>query len=80
MRRSLPFGFLVTDPAAASKPHITPAASTKSKQPRKASSTSLKRKRANVEKGMERSQKLEKRRSSVEGKKDGKQRAKLLWD
>jgi hypothetical protein len=29
---------------------------------------------------MERSQKLEKRRSSVEGKKDGKQRAKLLWD
>lgn len=47
---------------------------------RTASATSLKRKKAQKEKGMERSQKLEKRRGSVEGKKESKKRAKALWE
>lgn len=62
------------------QPHVTPAQPTKLKAKRAKSTAALKRKSKATEKGMERAQKLDKRRNSVDGKKDAKKRAKALWD
>ena len=64
----------------ASKPHVAPTDEPKLKTKRNVSAGAKGRKRAEKEKGMERAQKLEKRRDSVEGKKDKKKRAKALWE
>lgn len=74
------YSFPATLPLAVTQPHVTPAAAQKTKGKRAKSATALKRKAKALEKGMEIAQKLDKRRGSVDGKKDQKKRAKALWE
>lgn len=65
---------------AATQPHVAPAPEQKAKPTRTKSARALKRNRDAKEKGMERSQKLAKRKDSVDTKKSLKKRAKQLWE
>ncbi|SCV68543.1 BQ2448_664 [Microbotryum intermedium] len=65
---------------AVTRPHVAPAAEQKAKAKRAMSSTALKRQAKAKIAGMERSQKLEKRKQSVEGKKERKNKVKQMWD
>lgn len=64
---------------ATTKPHVAPDQATKVKTKRAKSSASNKRKMQAREAATERAQKLEKRRDSVEGKKDMKKKAKQMY-
>ncbi|GAA5929749.1 hypothetical protein JCM3775_006542 [Rhodotorula graminis] len=64
---------------ATTKPHVAPDQATKAKSKRAKSTASNKRKMQAREAATERAQKLEKRKDSVEGKKDQKKKAKSMW-
>jgi hypothetical protein len=61
------------------QPHVAPAQATKNKSKRKANSRANEKKQQAKEFAIERAGKLEKRRDSVEGKKDKKKKARQLW-
>ncbi|GAA5971524.1 hypothetical protein JCM21900_006111 [Sporobolomyces salmonicolor] len=75
----LPSTARVEESLAVTQPHVAPAAAKAAKTKRAKSAASNKRKAALKEAAMERSQKLEKRKTEAGSRKELRKKAKQLW-